>query len=127
MARVTAEQVLAAVAHARTLPWVDATRWVAMGASVGGLATLSAAARRPQGLVAAINFVGGAGGNPEQRPGDPCSPQALEGLWREQAAQANVPMLWLYWANDRYWGAQWPQRWARAWREGGGSVEFHVD
>ena len=125
MSQATSDQVLAAVAHARTLPWVDATRWVVMGQSVGGLAAVAVAWRNPPGLVAAINLAGGAGGNPESRPGDPCSPQVTEALWRRKAADASVPMLWLYWANDRYWGAEWPQRWARAWQDGGGRVEFH--
>ncbi len=125
MAMAASEQVLAAVAYARSLPWVDASRWMAMGQSVGGLATLAVAWRQPPGLVAAINFSGGTGGNPELRPGNPCSPQVAEALWRSKAAASRVPMLWLYWANDLYWGAEWPQRWARAWQEGGGALEFH--
>ena len=119
------EQVLATVAHARSLPWVDASRWVAIGQSVGGLATVAVAWRHPEGLVAAINFAGGSGGNPELRPGDPCSPQVTESLWRSKARDARVTMLWVYWSNDRYWGADWPQRWARAWQDGGGALEFH--
>lgn len=124
MSLAASEQVLATVAHARTLPWVDATRWVAMGQSVGGLATLAVAWRQPAGLVAAINFAGGTGGNPELRPGDPCSPQAMAELLQRKAADVRVPMVWLYWTNDRYWGAEWPQRWANAWREGGATLEF---
>lgn len=125
MARAASEQVLAVVGWARTLPWIDASRWVAIGQSVGGLAVTAVVARRPPGLVAAINFAGGTGGNPELRPGDPCSPQATERLWRSQAAPEPT-MLWLYWRNDLYWGERWPARWAEAWREGGGRVEFHT-
>ena len=125
MSLAASEQVLATWAYARTLPWVDATRWLAMGQSVGGLATVAVAWRQPPGLAGAINFAGGTGGNPELRPGDPCSPKATEDLWRRKAAEARVPMLWLYWENDRYWGAEWPQRWANAWREGGAELDFH--
>ncbi len=124
-AQAASDQVLAAVAHARTLPWVDASRWVAVGQSVGGLATLAVVSRAPAGLVAAINFAGGLGGNPETRPGNPCSPAAVERMWRQQAATAQLPMLWIYWLNDLYWGAEWPQRWARAWAEGGGVATLH--
>lgn len=119
------DQVLATVELARTLPWVDASRWVAIGQSVGGLATVAVTWRNPPGLVAAINFSGGSGGNPLLRPGNPCSPQNIEKLWRDKAGASPVPMLWLYWQNDLYWGADWPQRWARAWQEGGGKLEFH--
>lgn len=125
-AAAASEQVLATLAHARTLPWVDASRWVAVGQSVGGLTTLATASRRPPGLVAALNFAGGHGGRPDTHPGDSCSPAALSRLWREQGGRAgDLPTLWLYWANDRYFGGPWPRRWAEAWREGGGQAEFH--
>ncbi len=124
MAQAAADQVLAALAHARTQADIDASRWVKLGVSVGGMTTLAVAARNPAGLVAAINFAGGAGGNPDERPADPCSPAALERLWRTQAATAPVPTLWVYWTHDRYWGEQIPRRWAEAWKQGGGQVDF---
>lgn len=125
MARAAADQLLAVVDHARSLPWVDGSRWVLLGQSVGGLATLAVASRAPQGLAAAVNFSGGAGGDAVGRVGDPCSPQALSRLWRAQAGTARVPVLWLYWSHDRYWGEQWPRDWAKAWRDGGGQADFH--
>jgi hypothetical protein len=33
-------------------------------------------------------------------------------------------MLWLYWENDLFWGAQAPRDWHRAWLDGGGQAEF---
>jgi dienelactone hydrolase len=125
MALAASDQVLAAVAHARSLPFVDASRWVAMGASVGGLATVAVAARNPPGLMAAINFAGGTGGDPDTRPGKPCLPVNIERHWGSLAAQTRLPMLWLYWENDRYWGAENPRRWAKAWEQGGGTLQFH--
>lgn len=124
MATAAADQVLAALAHARAQRDIDTTRWIKLGVSVGGLTTLAVASRNPPGLVAAINFAGGAGGNPDESPGNPCSPAALERLWRAQAASAPVPTLWVYWTHDRYWGEQIPRRWAAAWKEGGGQIEF---
>lgn len=125
MARAAADQLLAVVAHARTLPWVDATRWIVAGQSLGGTAAVAVASRAPPGLVAAINFSGGAGGDPVARVGDPCSAYVLERLWRSQAGSATLPMLWIYWSHDRYWGEKLPRDWAQAWRDGGGRVEFH--
>ena len=125
MATAASDQVLAALAHAGKLHWVDSTRWLAIGQSVGGLTTLAVASRRPPGLVAAINFSGGSGGDPERRPGEPCGPDDLARLWRAQAAGSDVPTLWVYWTHDRYWGERHPQRWADAWREGGGQVQLH--
>jgi Dienelactone hydrolase family len=120
------DQVIAALQFARTLPYVDASRWVAMGQSVGGLTTVAVAWRNPPGLVGAINFAGGSGGDPERRPGQPCMPVQIERLWRSNASTAQVPMLWLYWDNDKYWGADVPKRWHQAFTEGGGKAELHT-
>lgn len=124
-AQAASDQVLATLAHAKTLPWVDTTRWVVMGQSMGGFTAMAVAGRRPPGLAAAINFAGGAAGNPDTRSGNPCGPQVLARLWKAQAAESKVPMLWLYWLNDRYWGEEIPRTWAAAWREGGGQLEFN--
>ena len=126
MAKAASDQVLAALAWARSQPDLDVSRWVALGASVGGVTTLAVAGRRPPGLVAAINFAGGAGGNPDQRPADPCQPEHLTHLWSALGGKAQVPTLWIYWQNDRYWGADNPRLWARAWADGGGRIEFHT-
>jgi dienelactone hydrolase len=126
MATAASDQVLATHAHARQFAWVDAGRWVALGQSVGGLATLAAAARRPPGLAGAINFSGGSGGDPVNRVADPCGAWELARLWRAQGASAGeLPTLWIYWTHDRYWGERHPRRWAEAWREGGGRVWLH--
>ena len=119
------DQVLATLQFAHTLPHVDTSRWVAMGQSVGGFTTVAVAWRHPPGLVGAVNFAGGAGGDPQNRPGQPCSPGQIERLWRANAATVQVPMLWLYWENDKYWGADVPKRWYQAFTEGGGKAEMH--
>ena len=62
-------QTQAAIAFARTQPWADVSRIVLVGQSVGGFITVAAAGRRLPGVVAAINFAGGSGGNPKDRPG----------------------------------------------------------
>ena len=123
--RAVSDQVLATVAHARTLPYVDASRWIVAGQSVGGLTALATVSRQPPGLLAGINFSGGSGGNPDANPGSPCSPEALERHWAALAKTAQVPMLWLYWRGDLYWGDDVPRQWHQAWVGGGGRAEFH--
>lgn len=126
MAVAAADQLQAAMAHANTLPYVDRSRWVAMGVSVGGMSTLSLASRRPAGLLGAVNFAGGSGGDPKDRPGDSCAPEQLETLWRQQGSAAGpLPTLWLYWTHDRYWGREAPLRWVKSWQAGGGQARFH--
>jgi dienelactone hydrolase len=118
------DQVLQTLEFARTLPYVNTQRWLVMGQSVGGLTAVATVSRNPPGLVAGINFAGGTGGDPDKRTGDPCNPRAIESLWRSKAAGARAPMAWFYWANDKYWGADNPKRWHRAWTEGGGQAEM---
>ena len=125
MAQAASDQVLAALDFARTLPFVDVSRWIVMGQSVGGFAAVTTVWRKPPGLIAGINFAGGVGGDPDRRPGRPCDPLGVERLWRSNASGTAPPMLWLYWQNDLYWGADVPKQWHIAWLEGGGRAEFN--
>jgi dienelactone hydrolase len=118
------DQVMATVALAKTLPYVDASRWIVAGQSAGGAASVVTVGRAPEGLIAGLNFAGGGGGNPESSPGHPCSPQALERLWGSLAQTARAPMLWLYWPNDKYWGPDIPKSWHKAWLQGGGQAQL---
>ncbi len=126
MSLAASDQVLATLALATTLPDIDTSRWLVMGQSVGGLASVTTTWRHPPGLMGAINFAGGAGGNPERSPGRPCRPQDITAYWGSHAAEARVPMLWLYWQNDLYWGPDNPKRWHQAWVKGGGQAEMHT-
>lgn len=125
MSIAASDQVLAALEHARSMADVDTTRWLVAGASVGGATSIATVWRNPPGLVGGINFAGGASGDPDKRPGEPCSPQQLTRLWASTAALARAPMLWLYWENDRYWGAEYPKTWHQAWVGQGANAEFH--
>ena len=124
MAIAVSDQVLATLEFAKTLPFIDATRWLVMGQSVGGLAAVATAGRQPAGLLGAVNFSGGVGGDPEKNPGNPCSPQQMASVFGSLGKGARVSTLWLYWQNDLYWGANTPRRWHEAWAHGGGLAEF---
>jgi dienelactone hydrolase len=126
MHQVIGDQVLATLAHAKTLPFIDTSRWIVMGVSLGGTTAIATVARKPEGLVGAINFVGGAGGDPETRPSSPCLPSNLERHWHSIGAQSEVPMLWLYWLNDKYWGPELPKRWFKGYVDGGGKAVLHL-
>ena len=88
--------------------YVDASRWLVAGVSVGGLTTVATVGRNPKGLLGGINFSGGSGGDPVKNPGRPCSPSRISSYWGSLAKNSSVPMLWLYWQNDKYWGEEIP-------------------
>ena len=118
------DQVLATVEFAKTLPYVDTSRWLVAGVSVGGVTSVATVARAPPGLLGGINFSGGTGGSPDVDPGRPCNPHASKRYWGEIAKSAQAPMLWLYWENDKYWGADIPKTWHKAWVDGGARAQF---
>jgi dienelactone hydrolase len=124
MSIAASDQVLAVSAYAHSLPYVDATRWLVAGQSVGGLAAVATVGRKPKGLLGGINFSGGTGGDPDQNPSNPCGPQRMSDYWGTLASQGVPPMLWLYWQNDKYWGENNPKAWHKAWVTGGGSADF---
>lgn len=124
MARVASDQVLATLEWARQRPEIDTQRWLVMGISVGGLTSVATVWRQPPGLLGGVNFSGGSGGDPERSPGRPCSPQRMAQLFQEKGALAQVPMQWLYWENDLFWGAEHPKTWFQAWTRAGAPAEF---
>jgi dienelactone hydrolase len=125
MADAVFDQVMATLAFAKTLPFVDASRWIVAGQSAGGLTAVVTVGKHPSGLIAGINFAGGSGGDPDNSPQRPCSPKSVARLWGGLAGEAAAPMIWLYWQNDQYWGPEIPKQWHAAWVAGGGKAEFH--
>jgi dienelactone hydrolase len=122
--RAAAEQTLAVLKAAEQLPYVDLSQGLVVGQSFGGLTALTLAGLPVPGLRGAVNFAGGGGGNPTKRPGDPCSKERLRELFGACGAVAQVPTLWLYSENDRYWGAELPQQWRDAFIVAGGQADF---
>lgn len=116
--------VAAALTWLRQQPWADATRTVLVGASMGGLASIATAATRPAGVVAYINFSGGTGGDGKRAPEHSCGSAEMEALMSVYGDANRVPNLWLYAQNDRYWGADWPRAWHRAYATGGSPTRF---
>lgn len=116
--------VLAVIDYAKAQPFVDPGRFILIGQSAGGFLTVGVAATNPAGLVAAVNFAGGHGGDPVRRPGQPCRPDRLLDVYSVAGKTARVPMLWIYTENDQFFA---PEH-ARAWHAGfvamGGRAEL---
>jgi carboxymethylenebutenolidase len=85
------DDVIAAVAYVRSLPFVDAARVAVVGCSFGGIVSLFAA-ERGTGIEAVVNFAGGAmmwASTPE-----------LQVRMKQAARAARVPVLFLQAEND---------------------------
>ena len=99
-------------------------RTVVAGQSFGGMTAIVLAGRNPAGVSAFINFAGGGGGNPKDRPQKPCAPQSLERMFAAAGTGARAPTLWIYAENDMYFGPRYPRAWFDAFRAAGGKGEF---
>lgn len=114
----------AALAWVRQQPWVKPNAVIVSGNSVGGMVTVSIAASQPEGVVGYINFAGGIGGNPSLSPGKSCDPDQIRSLYSEYGASVKAPSLWLYAANDLFWGMEAPKGWHAAFAQGGSNTQL---
>jgi len=119
-----AAQSMAVIDYAKSKSYVDANRGIVLGQSYGGATAVALAARNIGGVLGAINFAGGGGGNPETSPGNPCSEYQLKELFADYGKKARIPMLWLYSQNDRYFGSEYPLRWFDAFKKQGGVAQY---
>ena len=100
-----------------TQNWADKNHLLLVGQSVGGLATVNACGQNWPGVIGCINFAGGAGGNPDVSPGNSCRPDRLSEVLSNSAKTTIVPSLWLYSANDKFWGEEAPKVWFKAFKD----------
>jgi dienelactone hydrolase len=120
----SADQTSAVLRAAAALSYVDLSRGLVVGQSFGGMTALTLSTRPLPGLVGAVNFAGGGGGNPVKRPESPCGLERLNALYEAYGAASKVPVLWLYSENDRHWGATLPKAWFASFVKAGGKASF---
>ncbi len=118
--------LLATVEWAKARGDLDPRRWMLVGQSAGGFASIYTASKRPDGLVAVLAFAPGRGGRPDTHPGQPCHPDRLAALLKAIAPQIGVPVLWFYAENDEYIGPAAQRLWFGAFRAAGGRGELVV-
>jgi dienelactone hydrolase len=112
------------VAYARQLPYVDAGRGIVVGESFGGLVAIAVASGDIPGVVAAISISGGDGGDSVRHVDEPCRPDQLRDTFARYGTANRLPTLWMYSANDRFWGPVYPRQWYEAFRRAGGRGQF---
>jgi dienelactone hydrolase len=111
----------AASAYLVARPEVDPSRMISVGVSTGGLAMVGLAADPPPGLMAAISFAGGRG---SESPDQVCNPDVLVDTFAAFGKHDKTPMLWIYAANDHFFGPQLAQNFYQAFTHAGGKARF---
>lgn len=114
-----AADLMATLEFADTLKYIDRKRILLLGQSAGGFASIAAASRAPEGVLAVINLSGGRGGNPRRNPGEPCGSEVMAETIGRFARTIRVPVLWHYAENDRYFGPQHVRAWFAAFEAAG--------
>jgi dienelactone hydrolase len=121
-----ARDLLATIDWAKAQRDLDPRRWLLVGQSAGGFASIYTASKRPEGLVAVLAFSSGRGGDPDKRPREPCGAERMADLLAAIAPQIAVPVLWFYAQNDEYIGPRVQTLWFESFRAAGGQGELVV-
>lgn len=127
-AKAAATELSAVVRFMQGVPDIDPRRVVLIGQSLGGFATMATTGERLPGVIAAIDFAGGHGGNPDTRAGEPCRPDELTRRFADFGRRAGAdghppPTLWVFTGNDRFFSPRLQHRWSDAYREAGGLAQ----
>jgi dienelactone hydrolase len=110
--------------HVFDFSYIDRTKGIVVGQSVGGFTTIGLSAENISGLKGAINFAGGDGGDPIKSAEKPCGDYLIKDTFAKYGASNKVPTLWLYSVNDKFWGEQLPKDWFAAFQKAGGTGQF---
>jgi dienelactone hydrolase len=110
--------------HVFDFSYIDRTKGIVVGQSVGGFTTIGLSAENIPGLKGAINFAGGDGGDPIKSAEKPCGEYLIKDTFAKYGASNKVPTLWLYSVNDKFWGEQLPKDWFAAFQKAGGKGQF---
>jgi dienelactone hydrolase len=116
-----ARDLRATVDALRGETWIDTRHIVLAGQSAGAFGSVAASSTNFEGLVGVINFAGGRG---SLRPDHVCSESRLVEAMSRYGNAARVPELWIYSANDRYFGPALARRMHKAFVDSGGAAEF---
>lgn len=120
-AKVSAQDVRAAIAALAKRPDIDGTRVLAVGQSAGGLATVALTADPPPGLIGAISFAGGRGSKADFVI---CNEARLIAAFQTFGKTSRTPMLWVYTANDHYFEPVLAAKFHAAFTTAGGKAQF---
>ena len=122
--KVAIDQSKQVLNHIFDFSYIDRTKGIVVGQSVGGFTTIGLSAENISGLKGAINFAGGDGGDPIKSAEKPCGDYLIKDTFAKYGASNKVPTLWLYSVNDKFWGEQLPKDWFAAFQKTGGKGQF---
>lgn len=124
--RATAADFAGAIAQGRRLPGILPDGVVVVGQSAGGWGSLALAASNPPGVAAIVNMAGGRGGWLQGAPNVNCRPDRLVEGAAGFGATARGPTLWVYTANDTFFGPDLARQMHAAFIGAGGQARLEA-
>jgi dienelactone hydrolase len=118
----TAAADLAAVArYMLGQPYVAKDKWISVGVSAGGFATIALTADAPPGLAAAIAFAPGRG---SRNSDEVCGEKQLIAAFAAYGKTSRTPLLWVSASNDHFFGPRVVSNMTAAFSRAGGQLTF---
>jgi mannose-1-phosphate guanylyltransferase len=114
--------ILAATRAMRARPGTPPGPAIIVGQSAGGWGALALAAQDPPEVSRIVNMAGGRGGRQNDQPNNVCRPERLVSAAGAFGQMARMPTLWIYAANDSFFGPGLARDMAQAWRLSGAPV-----
>jgi dienelactone hydrolase len=122
----TAEDIRAATEYGTRLPGIRPDGVTVVGQSAGGWGSLALAAGNPPQVTRVVNMAGGRGGWAQGAPNTHCRPDRLVSGAAGFGRTARLPTLWIYAANDSFFGPDLAARMHAAYTEAGGRAELRA-
>jgi pimeloyl-ACP methyl ester carboxylesterase len=122
--RESARDIAAALTMLAARPDVPRAPAIIVGQSAGGWAAVALAATNPTGVAALVSMAGGRGGWYQNMPNSNCDPDVLVEAAGQFGKTARLPMLWVYTANDSFFGPELAARMHGAFTAAGGQARI---
>ena len=119
--RAGASDIAAVAKFMRAQSYVSKGKWISIGVSAGGLATVALTADAPPDLAAAISFAPGRG---SIGPDTVCTEQHLVSAFAQYGRTSRIPLLWVSADNDHFFGPRLTAQLVTAFSDAGGKVSF---
>jgi dienelactone hydrolase len=109
--------------YLKTQPYVDPSKILLIGQSAGGHASLCYASQYPGDIIGVVNFAGGHGSNGNLQVGNP---SRLIMTLKDFGKTTQVPTLWIYAEDDRFFPPPLPRKMFDAFSNNGGKGTIHI-
>jgi dienelactone hydrolase len=114
-----ASDIAAAARYMSGQAYVSKGKWISVGHSAGGFATVALSADPPPGLAAAIAFAPGRGSTTADAV---CGEKQLVAAFAQYGKTSRLPLLWVAAENDHFFGSRLVPLLTNAFSKAGGNV-----